>query len=97
MLSGQKIQLFETRRMNKDGRALDVQLSTTRELRKYLDYLEDWVQERTAELAKINATKLEQEIDERIRAEETLGKLFFHYLINLTFFNCLTKEIVSDR
>ena len=29
MLSGQKIQLFETRRMTKDGRVLDVQLSST--------------------------------------------------------------------
>jgi PAS domain S-box-containing protein len=99
MLSGQKIQLFETRRMTKDGRVLDVQLSSTlyynrddqpagnvvilrdisaqkkteRELRKYHDHLEDLVQERTAELAKINA-KLEQEIDERIRAEEALRK-----------------------
>jgi len=31
------------------------------------------------------------------RKEEALGKLFFHYLIDLTFFNCLTKEIISDR
>ena len=99
MLSGQKIQLFETRRMTKDGRVLDVQLSSTlyynrndepagnivtlrdisaqkkteRELRKYHDHLEDLVQERTAELAKINA-QLEQEIEERSRAEEALRK-----------------------
>jgi PAS domain S-box-containing protein len=99
MLSGQKIQLFETRRMTKDGRVLDVQLSSTlyynrndepagnivtlrdisaqkkteRELRKYHDHLEDLVQERTAELAKINA-QLEQEIEERIRAEDALRK-----------------------
>lgn len=99
MLSGQKIQLFETRRMTKDGRVLDVQLSSTlyynrndepagnivtlrdisaqkkteRELRKYHDHLEDLVQERTAELAKINA-QLKLEIDERRRAEKTLRK-----------------------
>ena len=99
MLSGQKIQLFETRRMTKDGRVLDVQLSSTlyynrndqpagnivtlrdisaqknteRELRKYHDHLEDLVQERTAELAKINA-RFEQEIEERKRAEEALRK-----------------------
>jgi PAS domain S-box-containing protein len=99
MLSGKKIQLFETRRMTKDGRVLDVQLSSTlyynrndepagnivtlrdisaqkkteRELRKYHDHLEDLVQERTAELAKINA-QLEQEIEERIRAEDALRK-----------------------
>ena len=99
MLSGKKIQLFETRRMTKDGRVLDVQLSSTlyynrndqpagnivtlrdisaqkkteRELRKYHDHLEDLVQERTAELAKINA-QLEQEIEERIWAEEALRK-----------------------
>jgi hypothetical protein len=29
MLSGQKIQLFETRHMTKEGRVLDVQLSST--------------------------------------------------------------------
>jgi DNA-binding CsgD family transcriptional regulator len=99
MLSGKKIQLFETRRMTKDGRVLDVQLSSTlyynrndepagnivtlrdisaqkkteRELRKYHDHLEDLVQERTADLAKTNA-QLEQEIEERIRAEEALRK-----------------------
>ncbi len=99
MLSGKKIQLFETRRMTKDGRVLDVQLSSTlyynrndkpagnivilrdisaqkkteRELKKYHDHLEDLVAERTAELAKINA-QLEQEIEERIRAEKALRK-----------------------
>ena len=99
MLSGQKIQLFETRRMTKDGRVLDVQLSSTlyytrndkpagnivtlrdisaqkkieRELRTYHDHLEDLVQARTAELAKIN-DQLGQEIEERIRAEDALRK-----------------------
>jgi PAS domain S-box-containing protein len=99
MLSGQKIQLFATRRMTKDGRVLDVQLSSTlyydrndqpagnivtlrdisaqketeRELRKYHDHLEELVEERTAELAKINA-QLEQEVEERKRAEEALRK-----------------------
>ena len=99
MLSGKKIQLFETQRMTKDGRVLDVQLSSTlyydrndkpagnivtlrdisaqkkaeRELRKYHDHLEELVGERTAELAKINA-QLEQEVEERKRAEETLRK-----------------------
>jgi len=99
MLSGKKIQLFETRRMTKNGRVLDVQLSSTlyydregepagnivtlrdisaqknaeRELRKYHDHLEELVEERTAELAKINA-QLEQEVEERKRAEETLRK-----------------------
>jgi len=29
MLSGQKIQLFETKRLTRDGRRLDVQLSST--------------------------------------------------------------------
>ena len=99
MLSGKKIQLFETRRLTKSGQILDVQLSSTlyydhegkpagnivtlrdisaqkkaeRDLRKYHDHLEELVEERTAELAKINA-QLEQEIEERIRAEEALRK-----------------------
>jgi PAS domain S-box-containing protein len=99
MLSGQKIHLFETKRMTKNGAVLDVQLSSTLyydhkgepagnivtlrdisaqkkaeiELRKYHDHLEDLVEERTAELAKINL-QLEQEIDERKRAEKTLRK-----------------------
>lgn len=99
MLSGQKIQLFETQRRTKDGKLLDVQLSSTlyynrndkpagnivilrdisvqkkteRELKNYHDHLEDLVEERTAELAKTNA-QLEQQIEERIRAEEALRK-----------------------
>jgi PAS domain S-box-containing protein len=99
MLSGKKIQLFETRRRTKDGMVLDVQLSSTlyynrndkpagnivtlrdisiqkkteRELRKYHDHLEDLVVERTGELAEMNA-QLEQEIEERIRAEEALRR-----------------------
>ena len=99
MLSGKKIQLFETRRLTKSGQVLDVQLSSTlyydhqgdpagnivtlrdvsaqkkaeRELRKYHDHLEELVEERTAELAKINA-QLELEIEERRRAENALRK-----------------------
>jgi len=99
MLSGKKINLFETKRLTKDGKALDVQLSSTlyfdrdgiaagnivtlrdisaqkraeRELRKYHDHLEELVAARTAELAKSNAL-LEQEIDDRRRAEEALRK-----------------------
>ena len=99
MLSGKKIQLFETRRLTKEGRVLDVQLSSTLyydhlgkpagnivtlrdisgqkqaevELKKYHDHLEELVQERTAALAKTNA-QLEQEIEERRRAEEALRK-----------------------
>ena len=44
-----------------------------RELRKYHDHLEELVEERTAELAKINA-QFEQEIEERRRAENALRK-----------------------
>jgi len=99
MLSGQKIHLFETKRLTKDGRILDVQLSSTlyydwdgkptgnivtlrdisaqkraeNELRTYHDHLEELVAERTAELAKTN-TQLEQEIDERRRAEDALRR-----------------------
>jgi PAS domain S-box-containing protein len=99
MLSGKKIQLFETQRLTKDGRVLDVQLSSTLyydhqgqpagnivtlrdisaqkkaevELLKYHDHLEELVGERTAELAKINA-QLQQEIEERKRAEGNLRK-----------------------
>jgi PAS domain S-box-containing protein len=99
MLRGEKIQLFETRRLTKSGRVLDVQLSSTlyydhmnrpagnivtlrdvsaqkkveRELHKYHDHLSELVEERTAELAKTNA-QLEQEIEERKRAESALRK-----------------------
>jgi PAS domain S-box-containing protein len=99
MLSGNKIQLFETQRLTKDGRVLDVQLSSTLyydhqggpagnivtlrdisaqkkaevELRQYHDHLEELVGERTAELAKINV-QLQQEIEERRRAERNLRK-----------------------
>jgi len=97
MLSGKKIHLFETRRLTKAGKILDVQLSSTlyqgnngkpagnivtlrdisaqkraeRELGQYHDHLEVLVTERTKELAKIN-TQLQQEVEERKRAEETL-------------------------
>ncbi len=99
MLSGQKINLFETRRLTKDGRVLDVQLSSTlyhdrdgkpagnivtlrdisaqkkveQELSKYRDHLEELVEERTAELGKINA-QLAQEVEDRKRAEAALRK-----------------------
>jgi len=99
MLGGEKIQLFETKRLTKGGRVLDVQISSTiyrnregqptgnivilrdisaqkqaeQELKKTHDHLEDRVQERTAELAKINA-QLQQEVEERKRAERALRK-----------------------
>lgn len=99
MLSGQKIHLFETKRLTKDGRILNVQLSSTLyqdennkplgnivtlrdisaqkkaegELRRYRSQLEDLVAERTAELKKTNI-QLEQEIEERKRAERALRK-----------------------
>jgi PAS domain S-box-containing protein len=99
MLKGQKIHLFETQRLTKDGRVLDVQISSTlyrdqtgkpvgnivilrdisaqkkakKVLQAYHDRLEELVAERTAELAKINR-QLEQEIEERKRAEENLRK-----------------------
>lgn len=99
MLSGQKIHLFETKRFTKDGRILDVQLSSTlyqnergqpignivtlrdistqkqveKELRTYRNHLEEIVTARTAELEKINL-QLEQEIEERKRAEKALRK-----------------------
>jgi len=99
MLSGKTIKLFETRRLTKDGRILDVQISSTiyknhdgkqagnivilrdisvqkqveKELKRYRDHLEEMVEARTAELAKIN-TKLKQEVEERKRAEKALRK-----------------------
>ncbi len=99
MQSGQKINLFETRRLTKEGNVLDVQLSSTlymgnegqplgnivtlrdisarkraeEELHRYQGDLEELVTERTAELAQANL-KLEQEIEERKRAEKALKK-----------------------
>jgi PAS domain S-box-containing protein len=99
MLRGIKIQLFETKRLTKDGRVLDVQISSTlykdreglpagnivilrdvsalkqaeEELKKYHDRLEDMVNDRTSELAKINM-QLKQEVEERKRAEKALKK-----------------------
>ncbi len=99
MLSGSTIHLFETKRLTKDGRVLDVQISSTiyknrdgqpagnivilrdisaqkqaeKELKKYHDTLEEMVEARTAELAKIN-TQLKQEVEERKRAEKALRK-----------------------
>ncbi len=99
MLRGKKIHFFETKRKNKNGRVLDVQISSTlyrnqagkpvgnivilRDIsaqkkaekvsKEYQDHLEELVAERTAELAKTNR-QLEQEIEERKRAEEALRK-----------------------
>ncbi len=99
MLSGRKINLFETRRMTRDGRILDVQLSSTlyqkedgkplgnivtlrdiseqkrveKELRIYRGQLEELVAARTGELETTNL-QLEQEIDDRRRAEKALLK-----------------------
>jgi DNA-binding CsgD family transcriptional regulator len=99
MLSGKTIHLFETRRLTKEGRILDVQISSTiyknrdgkqagnivilrdistqkqveKELKRYRDHLEEMVEARTAELAKIN-TQLQQEVEERKRAEKALRR-----------------------
>lgn len=99
MLSGKKIQLFETKRLTKDGRLLDIQISSTLyknrdgkpagnivifrdisaqkqaeiELKKYHDNLEDMVEKRTKELAKINI-QLQQEVEVRKRAEKVVRK-----------------------
>jgi PAS domain S-box-containing protein len=99
MLSGQKIHLFETRRLTREGKVLDVQLSSTlyqgndgqplgnivilrdisaqkraeEELDKYHGHLEELVTGRTAELAQSNL-KLEQEIEDRKRAEKALRR-----------------------
>jgi PAS domain S-box-containing protein len=99
MLSGQKINLFETRRLTRDGEVLDVQLSSTlyqdhdgrplgnivilrdisarkraeEELDRYRGHLEELVTERTSELARANL-KLEQEIEERKRADRALRR-----------------------
>ncbi len=99
MQSGEKIILFETRRLTREGKILDVQLSSTlyqnsdgrplgnivtlrditdrkrveEELARYRGHLEELVTERTAELARANV-KLEQEIEERRRAEKALKK-----------------------
>jgi PAS domain S-box-containing protein len=99
MLMGKKIHLFETKRLTKAGRVLDVQISSTlykkrdgnpagnivilrdisaqkkaeKLLKEYQDHLEEVVAERTTELAKTNR-QLEQEIEERKRAEKALRK-----------------------
>ena len=97
MKSGKKIALFETKRLTKQGKILNVQISSTlyfdgqgrhagnivtlrdisalkrteKELEKYRDLLEERVQDRTAELAKMNV-QLKQEIEERKRVESVL-------------------------
>lgn len=99
MLDGEKINLFETRRRTKDGRVLDVQLSSTlyhdsagrptgnivilrdisarkeaeRQLRRYHEQLQDLVRERTSALES-SYRKLEQEVEERKRAEGALRR-----------------------
>ena len=99
MQGGQKINLFETRRLTREGKILDVQISSTlytgsdgmplgnivtlrdisarkrteEELHRYRSRLEELVAGRTAELASANL-KLEQEIEERRRAEKALKK-----------------------
>jgi PAS domain S-box-containing protein len=99
MQSGQKINLFETRRLTKEGAILDIQLSSTlyqgsdgrpmgnivtlrdisvrkraeEELDRYRGRLEELVTERTVELARANI-KLEQEVEERKRAEKALKR-----------------------
>ena len=99
MLRGETIQLFETRRRTKEGRILDVQISSTlyhdhegrpagnivilrdisarkaaeRELQRYHERLQDLVRERTAALEK-SYRKLEQEVEERKRAERALRR-----------------------
>jgi len=99
MLAGQKISLFETKRLTKEGTRINVQISSTlyqdahgkiignivtlrditaqkkteQELDTYRTQLEQLVDERTDELARANI-KLEQEIEERKKAEKALRK-----------------------
>jgi len=76
------VQISSTLYLNRKGqpagnivtlRDISALKQTQQELMKYRDHLEDLVAERTAELGKINE-QLEQEIDERKRAEGTLRK-----------------------
>ncbi len=129
MLKGGKIQLFESRRITRDGRVLDVQLSSTlymdssgnpkgnivtlrdigalkraeEELHRTRDHLEDLVAARTAALAQANA-QLEQEIDERRRADKALRrreaqlKAQSHHLEEVnTALKVLIKQRDGDR
>jgi PAS domain S-box-containing protein len=76
------VQLSSTLYYDRDGkpagnivtlRDISAQKRAEGELRKYHDHLEELVSERTAELAKTNK-QLEQEIEERKRAEEALRR-----------------------
>jgi PAS domain S-box-containing protein len=76
------VQISSTLYLNRNGKSagnivtlrdISAQKQTQQELIKYRDHLEDLVAERTAELGKIN-DQLEQEIDDRKRAEENLRR-----------------------
>ena len=76
------VQISSTLYRNRDGepvgnivilRDISDQKLAEQALKKYHDHLEELVEERTAALAKTNA-QLEQEIEERINAEEALRK-----------------------
>jgi PAS domain S-box-containing protein len=76
------VQISSTLYHNQDGqpvgnivilRDISAQKKAEKVLKQYQDHLEELVEERTAELAKTNK-QLEQEIEERKRAEESLRK-----------------------
>lgn len=76
------VQISSTIYNNRDGkptgnivilRDISAQKKAEKELKKYHDTLEEMVEERTAELAKIN-TQLKQEVEDRKRAEKALRK-----------------------
>jgi PAS domain S-box-containing protein len=76
------VQISSTLYRNRDGkpagnivilRDISALKQAEKVLKKYHDHLEELVEERTAELAKTN-TQLEQEIEERKRAEDALRK-----------------------
>jgi PAS domain S-box-containing protein len=122
MLKGKKITMFETQRLTRDGRVLDVQISSTlfqdqngrpvgnivtlrdisarkkaeNALQQYHGQLEELVQERTAELAKANR-RLEQQIEERKRAEAALRAQSSHLEEVNTALQVLLKKREEDR